>query len=182
METTMDMRYPVKITPDDNGTFMVTFPDVPEAITYGDTRAEAIANAQDALLTIFDAFVKDRRDIPAPSRVTGPSVTVPALDAAKLLLYQAMRVAKVNKTELASRLKWHGPQVDRILKMRHGSQLEHVESALAAVNKRLVIGVEDLTTTGWTAAPRARARHRATARRRSAVTTAKRAHAHDRNR
>jgi predicted RNase H-like HicB family nuclease len=73
------MRYPVTLTPDD-GTFLVTFPDVPEAITYGETVEEALRRAPDALLTIFDAFMKDRRDIPAPSERGKRFVTLPALE------------------------------------------------------------------------------------------------------
>ena len=40
--------YPVILTPDD-GTVLVTFPDIPEAITFGTTDAEALAMAVDAL-------------------------------------------------------------------------------------------------------------------------------------
>ena len=69
------MRYPVTITPDD-GQFTVTFPDVPGAVTFGETREEALQRAQDALLTVFDAYMKDRRDIPDPSAATESVETV----------------------------------------------------------------------------------------------------------
>lgn len=136
------MRYPVTITPDD-GQFTVTFPDVREAVTFGETREEALDRAPDALLTIFDAFMKDRRDIPAPSVVTGDAIELPALDTAKIELYRAMRAEKVGKAELAKRLQWHLPQVDRVLQVRHGSQLEQMEAAFAALGKKLVISVVD---------------------------------------
>ncbi len=136
------MRYPVRITPDD-GQFTVTFPDVREAVTFGETREEALARAPDALLTIFDAFMKDRRDIPAPSVVTGDGIELPALDTAKIELYRAMRAGKVGKAELARRLKWHLPQVDRVLRVGHGSQLEQMEAAFAVLGKKLVISVVD---------------------------------------
>jgi antitoxin HicB len=138
------MQYPVTLTRDDNNTIMVTFPDVPEAVTYGDTRVEALKRAPDALLTIFDALMKDRRPIPAPSpiRPGRPAVDVPALESAKIGLYEAMRAAGVNKSELARRLQWHLPQVDRVLNVRHGSQLEQLEAALAVLGQRLVVQVE----------------------------------------
>jgi antitoxin HicB len=139
------MFYPVTMTRDDNGTVLVTFPDVPEAVTFGDTPREALANATDALLTAFDALMKDRRDIPAPSTIEGASyVNVPALEATKVALYRAMREARVNKSELGRRLHWHLPQVDRVLKIRHGSQLEQLEAAFAAVGKRLVVDTADI--------------------------------------
>ena len=52
-----------------------------------------------------------------------------------------MRDAKVGKAELARRLDWHLPQVDRLLAMTHGSKLDQLESAFRAMGKRLVIGV-----------------------------------------
>jgi hypothetical protein len=70
-------------------------------------------------------------------------VEVPALDASKLTLYQTMREEKVSKSELGRRLKWHLPQVDRVLQVRHGSQLEQLEAAFAAVGKRLTVMITD---------------------------------------
>jgi len=141
--------YPVTLTKDTNGTVLVRFPDVPEAVTFGDTKEEALQHAVDALLSAFDAYMKDRRDIPAPSDSKAKiGVEVPALDASKVALYQAMRERRVNKSELARRLDWHLPQVDRVLQVRHGSQLEHLEAAFAAVGKRLNIVVTDREPVG----------------------------------
>jgi len=41
--------YPAALTPDLDGGFTVTFRDVPEAITEGDTREEVLLRAEDAL-------------------------------------------------------------------------------------------------------------------------------------
>ena len=42
--------YPCVLTPEEGGDgFSVSFPDVPEALTCGDDRAEALAMAEDAL-------------------------------------------------------------------------------------------------------------------------------------
>jgi antitoxin HicB len=142
------MRYPVTITPDD-GQFTVTFRDVREAVTFGETREEALRRAPDALLTIFDAFMRDRRDIPPASPTTGDAVELPALESAKIELYRAMRAGNIGKAELAKRLQWHLPQVDRVLRVKHGSRLDQMEAALAAVGKRLVLSVvehSDVTT------------------------------------
>jgi antitoxin HicB len=137
------MRYPVTLTRDDNGTFLVTFPDVPEAITYGETRDEALARAPDAFATAVEALMKDRRDIPPPSRSTGRTVELPTLMAAKLELYRTMRAQQIGKAELGRRLDWHLPQVDRLLAMKHGSQLDQLESAFRAMGKRVVLAIED---------------------------------------
>ena len=137
------MHYPVTLTKDSNDTYLVRFPDVPDAVTFGKTKREALERARDALLTVLDAYMKDRRDIPEPSKRAGLLVEVPALEASKLALYRAMRERSVNKSELARRLRWHLPQVDRVLDVRHGSQIDQMEAALAAVGKRLVVNVVD---------------------------------------
>ena len=138
------MRYPVTLTKDTNGTFFVRFPDVPDAVTFADTKEEALAQAQDALLTVFDAYMRDRRDIPAPSERSGVSVELPALETAKIELYRAMLTQKVNKSELVRRLDWHLPQVDRVIDVHHGSQIDQIEAAFAALGKKLVLNVIDV--------------------------------------
>jgi antitoxin HicB len=58
--------YPVILTPDD-GTLLVTFPDVPEAITFGANEEEALSHAVDALETALSFYVDDRKPLPVPS-------------------------------------------------------------------------------------------------------------------
>jgi hypothetical protein len=55
-----------------------------------------------------------------------------------------MREARVNKSELARRLKWHPPQVDRLLEMTHQSQFGQIEAAFSVLGKRLVFSVDDV--------------------------------------
>ncbi len=59
--------YPVTMTPDD-GTVLVTFPDVPEAITFGMDEDEALLNAIDALETGLSFYVDARKALPASCR------------------------------------------------------------------------------------------------------------------
>jgi antitoxin HicB len=64
--------YPVILTPDDNGTLLVTSPDFPELVTFGDTVADALQQAQGALLEAIAARLADGEPIPQPS--AGPHV------------------------------------------------------------------------------------------------------------
>lgn len=160
------MEYPITLERDDNGTVLVSFPDFPEAHTFGEDEADALAHGPDALATVIDAYIKDRRDIPLPSaKVTKHRVTLPALVEAKIALYEAMRKEKVGKAELARRLDWHLPQVDRLLEMTHGSKLEQLEAAFKVLGKRLVIGIQDMAavaTSRMRRPTRRRARRRST--------------------
>lgn len=51
----------------DNEGFVVTFRDVPEAITQGDTFLEAVEMAQDALRTAMEFYDERGEDYPKPS-------------------------------------------------------------------------------------------------------------------
>jgi len=57
---------------------------------------------------------------------------LPALTAAKLEAYRAMRAAGLNKRQLAARLGWRPSQVTRLFDGRHASRLDQIETALAA--------------------------------------------------
>src|SRR5437667_9931402 len=96
-------KYPVILKRDDNDTVAVSFPDFPEAHTFGEDRSEAVQRAVDCLETVLMQYMEDRRDIPPPSRFNKrrPVVTLPALSAAKVSLYQAMRDGGVRKADLA---------------------------------------------------------------------------------
>jgi antitoxin HicB len=166
------MDYPAILTRDDNDTILITFPDFEGVISFGEDEADALAHGQDALASLIDAYIKDRRPIPLPSaRKTGRSVTLPALLEVKVQLYETMRVGRITKTELGRRLKWHLPQVDRLLAMTHASQLGQVEAAFAALGKRLVVSVDDAAPVRRTTTRRSK---RSTPRRVACHTTHKR--------
>jgi len=89
------LEYAVTLTPDDNDTFLVTFPDAEGAVTFGDTVEEALTRASDALATILEAYITDRRPIPPPStRRSKYRVKVPALVEAKIRLYRSDRLRR----------------------------------------------------------------------------------------
>ncbi len=137
--------YPVTLTPDTNNTILVSFPDVPEAHSFGDDEDEALARGLDALESALSMYIEDRQDIPAPSKVRrgAKGVTLPALTEAKIGIYSSMRAQGIGKAELARRLNCHLPQVDRLLDLAHASRLDQIESAFRAIGKRLVLAVED---------------------------------------
>jgi antitoxin HicB len=55
-----NFKYPVKLTPDDNNTFYVTFPDFPEAITFGENVEDAIFHAQNALDEVMHFYMSEK--------------------------------------------------------------------------------------------------------------------------
>jgi antitoxin HicB len=139
------LKYPVILEPGAKGTILVSFPDVPGALTYGQDEEEALARAVDALETMFIAMIEDREPIPVPSVLKRGRrfVVVPPLTEAKIELYRAMRAHRVRKTELARRMNCHLPQIDRLLDLKHASRFEQLEAALRTVGKQITIEVRD---------------------------------------
>lgn len=137
------LNYPVILTPDTNGSLLVTFPDLPEAASVGDDEDEALLNALDALETAVEIYFDERRPVPLPSKARKgqPVVTLPALVASKVLLWNEMLAQNVRKAELARRLNVHMPQIDRLFDLRHSSKIEFVEQALQALGKRLEVSL-----------------------------------------
>ena len=86
MTSQMQYIYPCVLTPEDEGGFFVSFPDVPEALTGGDDRAEALEMAEDALGAALGMYAEAREDIPVPSAVLPGQalVAVSTIVAAKL--------------------------------------------------------------------------------------------------
>jgi len=123
--------YPVVLNRDSNDTVLVTFPDVPEAVTFGETEDEALLQAVDALETALSFYVDARKPLPVASKPRKGQKTVcpAALECAKLGVYQRMLDQGVKKTELARRLGWHLPQIDRLFNLRHKSKFEQIEAA-----------------------------------------------------
>ena len=136
------MRYPIELIHEDNGTVTAVAPDVPGAHTFGENETDALAHAADAIESAFIGIMSDKEDIPPPSRPgKRPVAVLPALSVAKIELYKALRAAKITKSELARRLHWHLPQVDRLLDLRHASRLDQIEAAFRVLGRELHVEV-----------------------------------------
>lgn len=64
---------------------------------------------------------------------------MPALETAKVLLWNEMLQQNLRKADLVRKLGVHAPQVDRLFDLRHSSKLDFVEQTAAALGRRLII-------------------------------------------
>ena len=136
--------YPAILEKDpETGTIMVSFPDIPFAHSVGDDETEALLNAEAALVTAFEICEEKREAIPLPSvPEAGQSlVSLPVIVAGKVALYNAMLSESKRKADMARLLNIAPTLVDRLLSFRHKSRIEQIETALAVLGKRLVVGV-----------------------------------------
>ncbi len=74
------MRYAVELSPDDNGTVLVTVPDISEAVSFGTNRDDALTRAVDAIESAIMGAMAAREDIPCPQAAGQDYVTLSALE------------------------------------------------------------------------------------------------------
>jgi len=134
----MQFIYPYTVFQSEDGAWQVRFPDVPEALTEGDTEAEAHALATDVLLAALGGLVKMKRDIPGPSAAdAGPVVVVPMLQSARLAPYKTMREGGLNNVTLARKLGLVEGEVRRMLDLGHQTGIGTLERALWQLGKQM---------------------------------------------
>jgi antitoxin HicB len=135
------LNYPVTLSRDTNGEHLVDFIDLSFAHGAGDTEEEALQSAVDGLITAIEMLLDDRRIVPLPSAPAEGQRTValPALETAKVLLWNELLGQDMRKADLVRKLGVHAPQVDRLFDLRHSSKLDQVEQAAKALGRSLSV-------------------------------------------
>jgi antitoxin HicB len=129
---------------DPEGGFLVTFPDVPEAKTGGETLAEARANAAEALGLALRGILAMGRPLPRPHKQPEAEIIAVGPETAlKLAVIEAFRDAGISKSEFARRLGKAETEARRILDADHPTKLATLETALAILGKTVIISVRD---------------------------------------
>ena len=101
------LSYPLKQKLDNNGAYLLTFPDIPEAVTSAHTEASVMRMAGDALESALEFYFEAGRAVPMPSvpKRGQRSVTLSASMSGKVLLLNEMIAQKVRPADLERRLK-----------------------------------------------------------------------------
>jgi antitoxin HicB len=135
------MKYPATFTPGDEGRLVVTFRDIPEAITQGDNEEEALEMAQDALITAMDFYFEDRRPVPMPSTPLAGErlIALPLSVAAKVLLLNRMIEDQVRPAELARRMGIKPQEVNRLIDLNHSTKIDTLAKAMEAMGHELIL-------------------------------------------
>ena len=127
------LRYPLTLTEDDNDTFLVTCPDLPEVVTFGATEADCIANGSAAVSEAIAARLHRFEPIPRPTTpgVIHASVSLHMTMVVELFWTLAARC--MTRADLQRALGWHRPQVDRLFDPNHETKLARFEEAFRAL-------------------------------------------------
>lgn len=134
------MNYPATFTPETGG-FVVTFRDIPEAITQGDDEADALEMARDVLLSAMDFYFEDKRPVPPPSApLPGERmISLPLSVSAKVLLLNELINQGVRPSDLARRMGVKPQEINRVLDLGHATKIDTIAQAMAALGKTLTL-------------------------------------------
>ena len=137
------MQYPVTLTHDTDGSFLVRCRDIPEALATGYSEEEALAEAINGLESAFMIYISERRAIPLPSKKLKDEylVRLPVRVSFKVALYNEMLAQDLKKADLARRLNWDQKQVDRLLSLKHSTKLESLEEAFHVMGREVDVVV-----------------------------------------
>ena len=136
--------YAVKLTPNKgDGGYVVTFRDLPEAITQGNSIDDALAEAADCLEEAIAGRIDDGREIPSPSSPKRGEriVSVPPSMALKAAVYLAVQEAGISNSELARRMRLDEKEARRILDPHHPTKLPKIVAALAVLGRRVELSL-----------------------------------------
>lgn len=146
----MAFGYRYTLERQENGWWLVRFPGIPEALTEGETKEEARANALDSVIAALEGYMKAGKPMPREGAGhSGPERAVlPSLVTAKLAVYETMRSRGWSKVRLAKELGMSENSVRRLLDLRHSSHMWIIDDALAKMNAELSIDLPKARPSG----------------------------------
>jgi len=136
--------YPFRFRPVKKGGWVISCRDLSEAVTQAEEDEDRIEIAAGCLQAALEGRIRYGMAIPPPStaRAGETVVPVPVETAAKAALYEAMRDARISKSELARRMGLDEKEIRRMLDPGYASKLPRIANAIEAVGQRMVLGVE----------------------------------------
>lgn len=138
--------YAVVFERDDNDTFLVTCPDLPEVTTFGVNEADARRQAIHAIEEAVAARIARREDVPPPRTAIGDAIVVPPIQTRlKARLWHEVQKAGLRKADIARALDWNGPQVDRLFDIHHESKQSQLRAAFNLLGFEMEVGGIDVT-------------------------------------
>jgi len=136
--------YAIRFEADDKPGLAVFCRDLPEYNGYGDDEEHAVSEALDVIETALSIYVDQRRAIPSatPPEPGERVIRLPVGTVAKIELWNTMMELDMRKADLRKLLGVAQTTSDRLVDFLHPTKIDALESALAALGKRLVVSVE----------------------------------------
>jgi antitoxin HicB len=137
-----DYEFIARFQEDPDGGVLVTFPDVPEAIAHGESRTDAVSQAQEALAVALFGYLKEGRPLPRAKRKSGQLIAPQTTDVLKIAVIEAWMESGMSKSEFGRLLTVDEKEARRILDPDQATKADRLEAALAVLGKKLSIAVE----------------------------------------
>lgn len=143
----MKIAYQCHIKKQEEGKFLVTFPDFEEALTEGDSLEEALFNAEEVLTLTLDGRMAEGMSIPIPNQQDAKLkhfyLIYPSLKVQSALLVRLMRSDK-SLAEMARSLETSWPSASRLEDPHHWSSLRQLNRVAEIFGTRLVLSFEPI--------------------------------------
>jgi antitoxin HicB len=125
------LTYPINLSPDSNGTMLVSFPDIPFANSVGDDREDALVNAVEALEAAIELCFDKGQPVPLPraNDESRDAVSLSGVSSSKVQLWNDMLAKNVDKAALARLLGVHSARVDKLFDLADTSADDLVKTA-----------------------------------------------------
>jgi antitoxin HicB len=135
--------FPIVLTPDlTDGGYVVTFPNLPEAITQGENIEDCLKEAIDCLEEAIALRIDEQLDIPFPSE--NPSdywVDLPLQMSLKALLYLSIKESGISYQNLAQSMNIQEKEICENLRPNVPTSLEMLEKILSILGKKLQVNL-----------------------------------------
>ncbi len=133
------LKFPVLFTKYDSDGYVVTFRDIPEALTQGDTLEEARGAARDALITAMDFYIEDNRRVPKASPVEPGEelIGLPLSISAKIMLLNEMLEKRIQTTDLAKAMQIKPQEVTSLMDLHHTTKIDTLAHAFSTLGRHL---------------------------------------------
>ncbi len=126
------------------GTVIVRFRDLPEAVTEGATRSDAALEAVECLDAALLFRLKEGAEVPAPSAAAAGEHVIAASPsvAAKVAFAIAFRASGRTRVDLAEELGLAEGEVRRMLDADHATKIDRLAEGLRRLGVRLSVEAE----------------------------------------
>lgn len=137
--------YPAQMERDEDGRFVVKFPDFGWGATDGASEHEALAEARDLLRELITTTIRDGDALPTPS-IAGEGchlVDPPVQIALKAALYDAFCESGISQRGFARDLGVAESEVRRMLNPQHSTKAATIDRALRRLGKRTTVTIDE---------------------------------------
>ena len=148
MANIFELTYGATLSHEDDG-IVVTFRDLDNVFTYGETEEEAVFNAQDALDGVLESMAAHDQEIPLPSRIKEGEVGIAVSPevAAPVLLRNLRTQQHKSLSDVAKALGKPYQSVQRMERLGSNITLKSLKMAAAALGATVEIRLNKVVDT-----------------------------------